>query len=60
MDGVVAFVHGTGCGMAGNGEVRSAAKGDVGLCAASNHGGVLMVGLGCEMNQIDWLLEAWH
>ena len=24
-----------------------------------NHAGVLMVGLGCEMNQIDWLLEAY-
>ena len=24
-----------------------------------NIAGVLMVGLGCEMNQIDWLLEAW-
>jgi len=25
-----------------------------------NHAGVLMVGLGCEMNQIDWLLEAYE
>ena len=24
-----------------------------------NLAGVLMVGLGCEMNQIDWLLEAY-
>jgi len=24
-----------------------------------NHAGVLMVGLGCEMNQIDWLVEAY-
>ena len=24
-----------------------------------NVAGVLMVGLGCEMNQIDWLLEAY-
>ena len=24
-----------------------------------NHAAVLMVGLGCEMNQIDWLLEAY-
>ncbi|GIR78076.1 MAG: hypothetical protein CM15mP80_07010 [Alphaproteobacteria bacterium] len=24
-----------------------------------NHAGIVMVGLGCEMNQIDWLLEAY-
>jgi altronate hydrolase len=24
-----------------------------------NHAGILMVGLGCEMNQIDWLLEMY-
>jgi altronate hydrolase len=53
-------VHGTGCGMAGNGEGFEALQRVMwGYARHPNHGGVLMVGLGCEMNQIDWLLEAY-
>ena len=60
VDGVVAFVHGTGCGMAGQGEGFEALQRVMwGYARNANHGGVLMVGLGCEMNQIDWLLEAY-
>ncbi len=60
VDGVVAFVHGTGCGMAGSGEGFEALQRVMwGYARNPNHGGVLMVGLGCEMNQIDWLLEAY-
>lgn len=60
VDGVVAFVHGTGCGMAGTGDGFSALQRVMwGYARHANHGGVLMVGLGCEMNQIDWLLEAY-
>lgn len=60
VDGVVAFVHGTGCGMAGDGEGFDALQRVMwGYARHANHGGVLMVGLGCEMNQIDWLLEAY-
>ncbi|MGI9365162.1 MAG: UxaA family hydrolase [Rhizobiaceae bacterium] len=60
VDGVVAFVHGTGCGMAGDGEGFAALQRIMwGYARHANHGGVLMVGLGCEMNQIDWLLEAY-
>ena len=60
VDGVVAFVHGTGCGMAGDGEGFEALQRVMwGYASHPNHAGVLMVGLGCEMNQIDWLLEAW-
>jgi altronate hydrolase len=60
VDGVVAFVHGTGCGMAGDGEGFQALQRVMwGYARHPNHGGVLMVGLGCEMNQIDWLLEAF-
>ena len=60
VDGVVAFVHGTGCGMAGAGEGFEALQRVMwGYARNPNHGGVLMVGLGCEMNQIDWLLEAY-
>lgn len=60
VDGVVAFVHGTGCGMGGEGEGFEALQRVMwGYARHPNHAGVLMVGLGCEMNQIDWLLEAY-
>ena len=60
VDGVVAFVHGTGCGMAGDGDGFEALQRVMwGYARHPNHAGVLMVGLGCEMNQIDWLLEAY-
>jgi altronate hydrolase len=60
VDGVAAFVHGTGCGMAGDGDGFEALQRVMwGYARHPNHGGVLMVGLGCEMNQIDWLLEAY-
>ena len=59
VDGVVAFVHGTGCGMAGDGEGFEALQRVMwGYARHPNCAGVVMVGLGCEMNQIDWLLEA--
>lgn len=60
VDGVCAFVHGTGCGMAGDGEGFEALQRVMwGYARHPNLAGVLMVGLGCEMNQIDWLLEAY-
>ena len=60
VDGVVAFVHGTGCGMADSGEGFDALQRVMwGYARHANHAGVLMVGLGYEINQIDWLLEAY-
>ncbi|WP_371153261.1 UxaA family hydrolase [Jannaschia sp. 2305UL9-9] len=60
VDGVVAFVHGTGCGMAGDGDGFEALQRVMwGYAKHPNHAAVLMVGLGCEMNQIDWLLDAY-
>ncbi len=60
VDGVVAFVHGTGCGMAGSGEGFEALQRVMwGYARNPNVGGVVMAGLGCEMNQIDWLVEAY-
>ena len=60
VDGVVAYVHGTGCGMADSGEGFDALQRVMwGYARHPNHAAVLMVGLGCEMNQIDWLLEAY-
>jgi len=60
VDGVVAFAHGTGCGMAGDGDGFEALQRVMwGYAKHPNVAGVLMVGLGCEMMQIDWLLEAY-
>jgi altronate hydrolase len=61
VDGVTAFVHGTGCGMAGQGSEGFEALQRVmwGYARNPNVGAVLMAGLGCEMNQIDWLVEAY-
>ncbi|MBL3571227.1 galactonate dehydratase [Rhodovulum sulfidophilum] len=60
VDGVAAFVHGTGCGMAGAGEGFEALQRVIwGYARNPNVGGVLMAGLGCETMQIDWLIEAF-
>ena len=60
VDGVAAFVHGTGCGMADSGEGFEALQRVMwGYARNPNVCGVLMVGLGCEINQIDWLVEAY-
>jgi len=59
VDGVVAFVHGTGCAMGGDGTGFEALQRVLwGYARNPNVGGVLMAGLGCEMMQIDWLIEA--
>jgi len=59
VDGVVAFVHGTGCAMGGDGTGFEFLQRVLwGIARNPNIGGVLMAGLGCEGMQIDWLLEA--
>lgn len=53
VDGVVAFVHGTGCGMASQGEgYEILNRTQWGYAANPNLGGVMVVGLGCEVFQI--------
>ena len=60
VDGVVAFVHGTGCGMADDGEgYQNLQRVLWGFARHPNMAAVLLVGLGCEVNQIDFLLEAY-
>ena len=60
VDDVTAYVHGTGCGMADSGEGFEALQRVMwGYAKNPNVVGVLMVGLGCEMNQISWLVEAY-
>ena len=58
IDGVVSFVHGTGCGMAAKGEGWDVLKRTQwGYATHPNLGATLMVGLGCEVFQIDRMKE---
>jgi len=59
VDGVVALTHGSGCGMDTNGEGMQLLRRTLGGYARHpNFAGVLIVGLGCEANQIAALLGA--
>jgi len=58
VDGVVPITHGTGCGMAGQGEGFEYLLNTIdGYARHPNFGGVLLVGLGCEVMQIDSVLK---
>ncbi len=60
IDGVVSLVHTTGCGMADSGEGFANLQRTLwGFAQHPNFAGVLMVGLGCEVNQIPFLLDAY-
>ena len=59
VDGIIPIVHGTGCGMSRSDEgfevlMRTLA----GYARNPNFGGVLVVGLGCEVLQVAQLIEA--
>jgi len=59
VDGVVALTHGSGCGMDTQGEGMKLLRRTLGGYARhANFAGVLMIGLGCEANQISALLGA--
>jgi altronate hydrolase len=59
VDGVVALTHGSGCGMDTHGEgMRILRRTLGGYARHANMAGVLMIGLGCEANQISSLLGA--
>ena len=60
IDGVVPFVHGTGCGMAAYGEgFDLLRRTQWGYATHPNLGGALMVGLGCEVFQIDRMKDEY-
>jgi altronate hydrolase len=60
VDGVIPLVHGTGCGMAAKGEGFEALKRTQwGYAGNPNMGGVIMVGLGCEVFQIGRMKEEY-
>jgi altronate hydrolase len=58
VDGVVAITHGSGCGMSGTGEGLALLQRTLrGYADHPNFAGVLLVGLGCEVNQLTPLVE---
>jgi altronate hydrolase len=60
IDGAVPFVHGTGCGMAAYGEGFDVLhRTQWGYATHPNLGAALMVGLGCEVFQIDRMKEEY-
>ncbi|MEY2657537.1 MAG: hypothetical protein RL442_1356 [Pseudomonadota bacterium] len=60
VDGVVALTHGTGCGMGSEGlGITLLERTLAGYATHPNFAGVIMVGLGCEANQINtWLTRS--
>ena len=60
IDGIAPFVHGTGCGLDSSGEGFANLQRVLwGYARNPNVGGVLMIGLGCEVAQISFFLEAY-
>jgi altronate hydrolase len=58
VDGVIAITHGTGCGMAADGEGLALLRRTLsGYARHPNVGAVVVVGLGCEVNQISALTD---
>jgi altronate hydrolase len=60
VDGVIALVHGTGCGIAAKGDgFEALMRTQWGYAANPNVGAALMVGLGCEVFQIGRMKEEY-
>ena len=60
VDGVVAFPHGHGCGMAMGPDIEQLRRTLGGVITHPNVTAALVLGLGCEVNQIDHYLGAGH
>jgi len=58
VDGVVAITHGGGCGMSGSGDGIELLRRTLrGYALHPNFAAVLVIGLGCEVNQVGTLVE---
>lgn len=61
VDGVVALTHGSGCGMAGGGEGFELLRRTLtGYARHPNFAALLVLGLGCEVNQVRSLTEGFE
>lgn len=59
VDGVVALTHATGCGMASQGEAIDTLRRTLaGYARHANFHSILLIGLGCETNQISGVMAA--
>ena len=59
VDGVVPITHSSGCGMASAGAGIDILRRTIaGYCRHPNFAGVVIIGLGCEANQMDALFQA--
>lgn len=60
IDAVVPFTHSSGCGMAKTGDgIEALERTLTGYARHPNFGGVLMIGLGCEVAQIEEMLARY-
>ncbi|MGO1120573.1 UxaA family hydrolase [Rhodovibrionaceae bacterium A322] len=60
VDGVLPIIHGSGCGMASNGEAFDQLQRTLwGFASHPNFAGIVLIGLGCEALQISFILEAF-
>jgi altronate hydrolase len=60
VDGIVSITHGTGCGMADRGEGYATLQRTLwGFAGHPNFAAVLMVGLGCEVMQLEFMTEIY-
>ena len=60
VDGIVAITHGTGCGMADQGEGYATLQRTLwGFAAHPNFAAILMIGLGCEVMQLSFMKEVY-
>jgi altronate hydrolase len=61
VDGVIAITHRGGCGLAGDGEgLQLLRRTLAGYARHPNVAGVVVVGLGCEVNQVSTLVDQFH
>ena len=61
VDGILALGHGSGCCSAEGGEgLELLQRALAGYARNPNFGGIVLVGLGCEANHLDCLLENMH
>ena len=58
VDGVMAFPHGDGCGHAFGPDMDQFRRTIAGVLDHPNVSAAIILGLGCEVNQIDWYLGA--
>ena len=59
VDGVVALCHGSGCGLGGEETGDAIARTIHGYARHPNFGGVLLLGLGCEDNQLGKIIDRY-